>query len=182
MKKFFTVFLFLFFLTLLYVSSGFCGQTPDNRKDNSVDIAAQSQLSLNTDQKSIQQSNDNEKQQDTDSHANNQGIKWMKYDEGMKAAKDKNLPVYIEFFATWCPPCKMLEKVTFQDQRVIKLLNDNFIAIKVDIDLESSIASQYGVRPIPHHSILNRKGELVKVMRGAMPADMFIENVKDLVK
>lgn len=109
-------------------------------------------------------------------------INWMKFDEGMKKAGENNLPIYVEFFATWCPPCKTMAQTTFQDKNVASLLNDNFVAVKVDIDKEKDLALKYGARSIPHHVVMNSKGEVVKVLRGALPADMFIANLKDIPK
>lgn len=166
MKKKMAVFFACIFMSVMLPLSGFCDESAARLKNNP---------GIKADAKP-----DNNRQ--TESIPKKQAINWMKYDQGIKEAKARNLPVYIEFFATWCPPCKMLDQITFQDQGVIKILNDNFISIKVDIDLEKSIATQFGVRPIPHHVIMNRKGELVKVIRGAMPPDMFIENIKDVVK
>ncbi|WP_051284135.1 thioredoxin family protein [Desulforegula conservatrix] len=109
-------------------------------------------------------------------------VAWMKYDEGMKKAQEKDLPVYVEFYATWCPPCKMMAQTTFQDKEVVSLLNDGFVSIKVDIDQEKELALRYGARSIPHHIVMNSKGDVLKVLRGAMPADIFLANLKEAVK
>jgi len=109
-------------------------------------------------------------------------VTWMKYDEGMKKAQEKDLPVYVEFYATWCPPCKMMAQTTFQDKEVVSLLNEGFVSIKVDIDQEKELALRYGARSIPHHIVMNSKGDVLKVLRGAMPADIFLANLKEAVK
>jgi len=109
-------------------------------------------------------------------------ITWMKYDEGMKKAQEKNLPVYVEFYATWCPPCKMMAQTTFQDKDVVSFLGENFVSIKVDIDQDKELAMRYGARAIPHHIVMNSKGDVLKILKGAMPADMFLANLRDAVK
>lgn len=120
--------------------------------------------------------------QDKPAAAEESLVKWANFDEGMKRAGEKNIPVYVEFYATWCPPCKMMAKTTFQDKEVAKLLNEDFVSIKVDIDKERELALKYGARSIPHHIIMDSKGEILKVLRGALPPDMFMASLKDAVK
>ncbi|NRT12745.1 thioredoxin [Flavobacterium sp. 14A] len=55
-------------------------------------------------------------------------------------------PVLVDFFATWCGPCKMLAPV-------LKEVKDNFeeriSIIKIDVDKNQQLASQYQVRGVP---------------------------------
>ena len=57
-------------------------------------------------------------------------IKWAKdFDSGIAAAKAQHKPVLFVFSRHTCKYCKILEKTTFSDKRVIKGLNKDFIAI-----------------------------------------------------
>uniref|UniRef100_A0A2S2QWP6 Thioredoxin n=1 Tax=Sipha flava TaxID=143950 RepID=A0A2S2QWP6_9HEMI len=51
-------------------------------------------------------------------------------------------PVVIDFFATWCGPCKMLLP---RIEKVIEEYNDTVNLVKVDIDDNAEIAMDYGV-------------------------------------
>ena len=55
-------------------------------------------------------------------------------------------PVLIDFFATWCGPCKMLGPIL---KEVKSELKDNVRIIKVDVDKNPMIATRYQIRSIP---------------------------------
>ncbi|CAA7385906.1 thioredoxin family protein [Chryseobacterium fistulae] len=66
-------------------------------------------------------------------------------------------PILIDFFATWCQPCKVQSSVL---NSVKENIGENARIIKVDVEQYPSIASQYGVRGVPTLAIF-KKGELL---------------------
>jgi len=74
-------------------------------------------------------------------------------------------PVLVDFWAEWCPPCRMLAP-TFE-----KLAEDYGHEIsfaKVNVDELPEVASQYGIRSIPTLLLL-RDGQVVEELVGARP-------------
>lgn len=58
----------------------------------------------------------------------------------------KDQPVLVDFFATWCGPCQMLAPILKQ---VKESLGDRITIIKIDVDKNQAIAAQYQVRGVP---------------------------------
>ena len=58
----------------------------------------------------------------------------------------KDQPVLVDFFATWCGPCQMLAPILKQ---VKENLGERITIIKIDVDKNQAIAAQYQVRGVP---------------------------------
>ena len=77
----------------------------------------------------------------------------------------KNKKVVVDFYATWCGPCKMFGTV-FE-----KVSNESSITfIKIDVDAHEDIARKYGIMSIPTIVLLNN-GEVEKKHMGFMTED-----------
>ena len=76
-----------------------------------------------------------------------------------------DVPVVVDFYATWCGPCKMIAPILDQ-------LSDEFAdtakIVKVDVDQEKEIAINYGVKGVPT-LIIFKNGEIVDKAVGALP-------------
>lgn len=55
-------------------------------------------------------------------------------------------PVLVDFYADWCGPCKMLAPILKQVKSELK---DNIKVIKIDVDKNQNLATQYQVRGVP---------------------------------
>ncbi|MBF5027949.1 thioredoxin family protein [Planobacterium oryzisoli] len=71
-------------------------------------------------------------------------------------------PVLIDFFATWCQPCKVQSSVLTS---VKEQVGDAARIVKIDVDQFPSIAAEYGVRGVPTLAIF-KKGELLYKQSG----------------
>ena len=72
--------------------------------------------------------------------------------------------VLVDFFATWCQPCKMMHPVLEQLKDTV---GDRVRIIKVDVDKHGQTAAQYGIQAVPT-LILFRKGQTLWRQSGMM--------------
>lgn len=106
-------------------------------------------------------------------------IEWKTdYHEAVKLAKEQNKPLLIDFFATWCGPCRMMDEQVYTDPEVIKAMG-SFVTVKVDIDADEKTAMAYGVYSIPRNVVLNVHGEMIGDRLGFMESEEYIAYLKD---
>lgn len=91
-----------------------------------------------------------------------------------KAGREKKL-VFIDFFATWCGPCKMLDKTTWRDPKVTKWLETNTVPLKIDAEKEAGLAQRYGVRAYPTMVFIKADGTVLDRIIGYHPPERFLK-------
>jgi thioredoxin 1 len=82
------------------------------------------------------------------------------------AVEENKGVVVVDFFATWCGPCKMLAPVF---ESVSEEINDAKF-VKVDIDESLELAQKFGISTVPTMMIF-KDGKVVDTLVGFMPKD-----------
>ena len=95
------------------------------------------------------------------------------------AAKEKKM-VFIDFYTTWCGPCKTLSNEVFPQKEVGDFFNARFVSLKCDAEKGDgpALARKYGVRAYPTLAFLNADGTLAYSFAGALDAASLIERVR----
>jgi len=97
-------------------------------------------------------------------------------EEALKLARKENKLVFVDVFATWCPPCKYMSKEVFPDKEVGEFFNTHFVSLKIDGETEEGrkIVEEMGVDAYPTLLFLDKNGDFVHKNVGALPKDDLI--------
>ena len=99
----------------------------------------------------------------SDAALKRKGITFFKgsWEEALIKAKEENKYVFIDFYKTWCGPCKKLKRTSFKDPEVGAYFNKNFINISIDAESKEGIkiARRYSVSAYPTLVITDHTGK-----------------------
>ena len=87
-------------------------------------------------------------------------------------------PVLVDFFATWCQPCKMMHPVL---EEVKARLSDKIRIIKVDVDKHQKVAAGYQIQSVPT-LMLFQNGEMLYRQSGAMSRNELLALLDPFIK
>ena len=106
------------------------------------------------------------------------GIKFTeaRWADVLKQAKAQKKVIFLDAYASWCGPCKMLQKNVFTQKSVGDLFNKKFINVKMDMEKGEglSLAQVYPLEAYPTLLFIDGNGRVVKKAIGYMPADDLI--------
>src|SRR6266481_3240759 len=78
--------------------------------------------------------------------AMHQPIQWHEWgEEAFAVAKRENKPILLDIGAVWCHWCHVMDRESYDDPEVAKIVNENYIAVKVDRDERPDIDSRYQI-------------------------------------
>ncbi len=99
------------------------------------------------------------------------------WQETLVKSKEENKPIFLDVWAVWCAPCKMLKKNTFPDEEVGKYFNGNFINISLDGEKGdgAALVKKFGIQAYPSLIILNTEGKPVAYYPGYLKPAAFLE-------
>ena len=106
------------------------------------------------------------------------------WDEALKQAALKNKYIFVDAYATWCGPCKMLKEETFTDDKAAAFYNANFINVAIDMEKGRGpeLAQQWQLRAYPTMIIFNPKGKPVLGTVGFIKASELIRFGREALK
>ena len=79
----------------------------------------------------------------------------------------------VDFFATWCGPCKMMHPILEQPK---EKMGDDIRILKVDVDKNEALSMQYRIQSVPT-LMLFKKGEMLWRQSGAMSLNDLMQKI-----
>ncbi|MEI8281166.1 MAG: thioredoxin domain-containing protein [Armatimonadota bacterium] len=107
--------------------------------------------------------------------------KWFfDLDEAKLIATRTHKKIFIDFMASWCGPCKMMDRDVFHTEEFLAL-GKKMIFCKVDIDLNPALAEQFGVNAIPNMFVIRPDGSVVGSVLGYEQGSVFIPKIQAML-
>ena len=82
----------------------------------------------------------------------------------------------VDFFATWCGPCKMMHPIL---EQLKEKMGDHIRILKVDVDKNEALSMQYRIQSVPT-LMLFKKGEMLWRQSGAMSLNDLMQKISQL--
>ena len=113
------------------------------------------------------------------------GIKFGKqsFAKTLEQAKKENKLIFLDAFASWCGPCKLLDKNVFPKKEVGDYFNDNFLNLHIDMEKGEGIeiAKKYSIYSYPTLLFIDGDGKVVYKAAGYMSPQELISIAKEAV-
>jgi thiol:disulfide interchange protein len=107
------------------------------------------------------------------------------WSEDFAAAKEQaareGRPMFVDFSATWCPPCNQMARDVLPVRRVADALK-GFITVHVDVDKDKDLAASFRVEVLPTFIVLSPQGREVYRFEGYRSADDLLRELAEARK
>jgi len=106
------------------------------------------------------------------------------WDKALKQAKTQKKLVFLDIYATWCGPCKMLKKNTFSDDKIADFFNKTFVNVSVDGEkgVGPQLAQKFGIQAYPSLIVADGDGNPVLYTMGYIDPNTLMQFAQAALK
>ncbi len=108
-------------------------------------------------------------------------VRWQpSYAAALAQAKKTGKPIFVDFYTTWCGPCKYLDDVTYKDPKFVAE-SRNWVMVKVNAEKNNAsvqLAEKFRVEGFPTMVFLRSNGKEAGRTVGGLPAGVLVPQMK----
>lgn len=103
-------------------------------------------------------------------------VRWTEnIGHAMKQHRETGRPMIVYFTADYCGYCRKMERDTWSAPKVVRRMQDGFVALKVDAEKHPELVKRLGVEGLPATILFNSEGERVQTLSGYSRSGTVIE-------
>ena len=114
-----------------------------------------------------------------DTEVAGEGIQFIEGDwtKALAAAKSEKKLIFLDAYASWCGPCKMLKRKTFPNKAAGEFFNKNFINVAIDMEKGDgpALAEKYRVSAYPTLIVTDADGNIITYTQGYIDPKQLID-------
>lgn len=114
--------------------------------------------------------------------ANKPDVWKQDFTDAAKLAKQSARPLLIHFHATWCPPCRQMEKDVLHHSDVRDLLSRHFVAVLVDSDQHPELIGQFEIKSLPTDVVIAPDGVVLLKAEGGRDRKTYLSQMRHVLE
>lgn len=115
---------------------------------------------------------------------NAQEVNWLTFEEAIAKNKENPKPILVDLYTDWCGWCKKMDKTTYKNEVIIKYINDNYYAVKMDGEGKEDINFKGKTFKFVQEGRSKYHQLAAEIMRGKMsyPSTAFFNKEEQLIQ
>jgi thiol-disulfide isomerase/thioredoxin len=101
-----------------------------------------------------------------------------------KKAREGDLLLFVDIYATWCGPCKVMDREVYTDPAVAEFMNAHFVSVRMDgeTDFGRKFAADQGLEGYPSLFVFGPEGDPVSRLIGFKPAGELLASLRGVIE
>ncbi|MCA9054001.1 MAG: thioredoxin family protein [Planctomycetaceae bacterium] len=97
------------------------------------------------------------------------------FEAARQEAVQSGKPLLVHFSAEWCGPCRQMESTVFNQPQVVRILQQDIVAVKLDVDHHKALSSRFGIESLPCDIFLEPGGDRIVESTGYRGVSEYVE-------
>ena len=99
------------------------------------------------------------------------------FHRALEEATRRDCVLLVHFHATWCPPCKRMEREVLHTPEMLRWLEAGVVAVKVDGEKHPDLKDRFDIEAFPSDVIITPQGRVLSTSQGYQPKDSYLSTL-----